>query len=692
MILRMITVMKKYFGKIISFVLLVSIALTMISSCDSRDTANQLQEKTYYVSNMGKDSNPGTQQKPWATLQKAVDTAEPGSTIIVKPGNYAGCRITKSGLPDKPITLMGEPGSEKPVIDRAGPQNMYAGNIEIESTDGYVAFWIIDGLKIINALRRGIDARFASNITIQNCEVSHSGTSSDALVARRATGIFTDHCPNILIQNNETSYNVEHGIYISNSEDNPIIRNNRSHDNGICGIQFNGDVTFGPGDGIISGGIIEGNTIYNNGINGGAAINLDGADNTIIKNNLIYNNYKTGIALYAEDGAHGSSNNRIYNNTIVQSENSSGFCISIAASIPGTPDPVNNEIKNNILYSPGGMGIQVYSTEESVLISDYNLAVEGFSAGNKTLTWHQRNSYGYDIHSVKIPTDKSVLDELFTDPSNSNYKLKIRSLAIDMGTELTDEVKYDMELSLRPSGEAYEAGCYEYYTDEPPKAVWVKPASTAPLTAMHPVPSDPQLVSSASFKDSIKPLDIQKSKQVKEIEFDFIPLNTSQEMIVGFADASAGKTFSSYAQCPFYLCVSPSTGLFYANGITVAGTGTLLGEGSLKHVEKLLCEAGKTYKVRFTFDYSSNLYDPAQIFASSPRYDATESFYSSAIYDAPTVYSVFVAPNGDRTYKIASSFIPGKKHKGKISNVSQIFAISPPENGGFVINSIVIKY
>src|SRR2546421_10466 len=123
-------------------------------------------------------------------------------------------------------------------------------------------------------------------------------------------GILTGFSDNLLIEGNVASRSVQqHGIYVGNSGDNPIIRNNiiwGNHDNGI---HMNGDVSMG-GDGIISGALVEGNIIYDNGLGGGSGINCDGVQNSVIRNNIIYNEHSSGISLYQIDGG-GSSTGKL---------------------------------------------------------------------------------------------------------------------------------------------------------------------------------------------------------------------------------------------------------------------------------------------------------------------------------------------------------------------------------------------
>src|SRR5436190_18685183 len=45
---------------------------------------------TYYVAPRGADSNPGSQSRPFRTIQHAADIVNPGDTVIVEDGTYNG--------------------------------------------------------------------------------------------------------------------------------------------------------------------------------------------------------------------------------------------------------------------------------------------------------------------------------------------------------------------------------------------------------------------------------------------------------------------------------------------------------------------------------------------------------------------------------------------------------------------------
>jgi parallel beta-helix repeat protein len=417
---------------------------------------------TYYVATNGSDSNSGSSLSPWRTLQYAVETISSGDTVIVRAGTYLGCRIRNSGQVGATKTLVAEV-AQAAVINAPGPQNSHSSLIEIENGSGTaVTDWIIDGFEVSNSPHHGIDIRITDRITVRNCYVHHSAPTASG------TGIFLAFSYHPTLENNESAFNSEHGIYQSNSGDNPTFRGNRSHDNNGAGIHMNGDKSAkcpcGPytADGIISFALIENNVLSGNGVAGGSAINADGVDDSTFRNNLLFNNHAFGISLFSTDGAHGSSGNKVYNNTIVQAIDGR-WCINIPKSGKGRPSPTGNIVKNNILYTErvDKGSIDVYSTTSGVLQSDYNVVVDRFSTNggtsvNSTLT--QWQSFGYDIHSFV-----STASSLFVDSPNNNYHLKTGSPAANAGTNLSPDVTIDLDGVARPQGSAYDIGCYESF-------------------------------------------------------------------------------------------------------------------------------------------------------------------------------------------------------------------------------------
>lgn len=395
---------------------------------------------TYYVAPPpgGSDGNAGTLAAPWATLQHAADVVAAGDTVLVRAGNYVGAYLDTSGTPTAPITFAAYPG-EVATIDADNP--VTADGFNIEGADWVV----IDGLAVTAVTRAGIRAVLCANVTIRNVHAYDNGR----------WGIFTGFCDDLLIEGNETSGSViEHGIYVSNSGDRPVIRGNRVHHNNANGIHMNGDESAG-GDGIISEAVVEGNLIWGNGTAGGSGINCDGVQSSLIRNNVIYDQHASGISLYRIDGAEPSTNNRVLNNS-VHLASDGRWALNIQNGSTG------NEIVNNTLWSDQGFRGAIDISADSLpgLVSDYNAVEDRFTTDDSAtvLTLAQwRSQTGGDANSfVASPS------QLFVAPG-SDYHLRTdapASPAIDAGQTRAD-VPTDLEGTSRPSGAAFDIGAYE---------------------------------------------------------------------------------------------------------------------------------------------------------------------------------------------------------------------------------------
>lgn len=83
--------------------------------------------KSLFVAATGSDDGAGDEQHPFASLQKAESSAEPGDTVYIRGGSYKfasgsaadGVLLKKSGTADAPIAYEAYRG-ERPVLDFAG--------------------------------------------------------------------------------------------------------------------------------------------------------------------------------------------------------------------------------------------------------------------------------------------------------------------------------------------------------------------------------------------------------------------------------------------------------------------------------------------------------------------------------------------------------------------------------------------
>ncbi|RLD21293.1 MAG: hypothetical protein DRI69_04410 [Bacteroidetes bacterium] len=402
--------------------------------------AANLNATNYFVSNSGSDSNSGmTPSTPFLTIQKAANVVSTGDTVFVESGTYAGFDLRDiNGSVNSPIVFKAL--GDSVLINQSGP--LRDDGINIENAD----YIVIDGF-ISNDMPgagNGIRLVNADHCVVRNCSCDNN--------AER--GIFTGFTDDILIEYNLCTNSIdEHGIYVSNSSDRPIIRYNECYGNNAIGIHMNGDLSEG-GDGIISDAEIYGNIIHDN--NHAAGINMDGLQDPVVYNNLIYNNHiAQGIALFQGDGAIPTRGAKIYNNTIiVPSDGRWGILVNNGSN-------VNTEIYNNIIINQHAWRGCITIEDTSQFKSDYNVLNNKMSSSGdgSTISLAQWQGLGLDIHSQLA----DALSAIFMNPDSSDYQLISGSQAIDTGTAMVSAVvAEDLNGDLRPSGEGYDIGAYEF--------------------------------------------------------------------------------------------------------------------------------------------------------------------------------------------------------------------------------------
>lgn len=406
----------------------------------------------YFVSVNGNNANAGTSEAlAWKTLQYAAGKVIAGDVVTVLPGNYAGFYLTKDGTANARITFRAKDSTLGPnpdvVIDQNNGTTLDRINLEGAS---YVT---IEGFTVIGTgdpatNRACIRSVLAQFVTIRNNRCDLGGR----------WGIFTGFVDDLWIERNETSRSAdEHGIYVSNSGDRPVIRDNVSWGNHSNGIHMNGDLSQG-GDGVISNAVVERNVIYENGNGnpifgapGGSGINCDGVRDSVIRNNLLYSNHKSGISLYRIDGGDGSKNNLVVNNTVWNAADAR-WCLNIQDGSTG------NHVRNNILFNDhptrGAIDISVDSLPG--FVSNHNVVKDKFGIGGAFLTFAQwKAQTGQDANStVSTPT------ATFANAAIDDLNLSPTSPARDTGTA-TEAASDDVRGKPRPYGAGFDRGAYE---------------------------------------------------------------------------------------------------------------------------------------------------------------------------------------------------------------------------------------
>ncbi len=394
---------------------------------------------TYYVSNTGSNSNNGlTPSTSFLTLQFAADLVVAGDTVLVENGTYVGFDLRyKNGTLSDPIVF--QASGNAVLINQSGP--IRDDGINIEDAD----FIVINGF-IVNGMTgngNGIRVVLSDHCVVRNCSCNGN--------AER--GIFTGFTDDILIEYNTCSNSVdEHGIYVSNSSDRPIIRYNECYGNNNTGIHINGDLSAG-GDGIISDAQIYGNIIRDNNL--AAGINMDGVEDAVIYNNLIYNNhFSQGISMFQIDGAIMTHGAKIYNNTIiVPADGRWGILLKNGAD-------VDTEIYNNIIINEHAWRGCIAAESVSQLTSNYNIVNDKLShtGDGSTITFAQWQALGLDLNSQVA----GPMNSIFQDMASNNYALSTNSQAQDIGTNAVNGlVNTDINGTSRPIGNGYDIGAYE---------------------------------------------------------------------------------------------------------------------------------------------------------------------------------------------------------------------------------------
>ena len=409
--------------------------------------------EVYYLDVNGDDSNNGSKFKPWKSLSSAVSKVKPGDTILINPGRY---------VEKKQISIKISGKKDMPIIIRGNGKGAFIDLSECSKRNGFQVYFanyiIIENLTVCapkDKNSRGIRLTHSSGSIIKNNTVYGAGHAN----------LFISLSNNTSLEGNE-AYDGRIGIYVADSSDYVIVKNNVLHGNSQIGLHMNGDIHSG-GDGTISYALVENNTIYEND----TGINCDGVTKSTFRNNLLYGNRKRGIAFFKDQGAVPSDDNSVIHNTIFMPK---GAYYAIGLNYGA----YQNNFFNNIIVTEGN--VPIFSTtgkaQELKSTSDYNL----FSK-NGTIWEIEDSAYRFgkwekmirknlndvsriikgnenDRHSLQAEIEK-----IFTDHQNGNFNLKSNSPAIDRGTPKHSYGK-DLKGNIRPQNTLPDLGAYEYYT------------------------------------------------------------------------------------------------------------------------------------------------------------------------------------------------------------------------------------
>ncbi len=270
-----------------------------------------------WVATTGSDDNDGSQASPVASVSKAVDLAQSGSTIHIKEGTYNQGKISLN----KSLSFVGEGN----VILSSNGANVFSGDVNgnlefinlvftgVSSTNRYASGLDIDGstnLKVINCTFIDIKAKFgalqlACDVAdIINCTIKDvvSGVASGSTVYVSGSGKYT--FDNISIINPKLADSVVAGneyvylrnVFYSNNKEATVTLTNSI----ITGVS-------GPIQAVVEsrGKLTISNTIISNNVVGKSESGNGGSNSTISYSVLLDNVAEGDYAISNAESASG---------------------------------------------------------------------------------------------------------------------------------------------------------------------------------------------------------------------------------------------------------------------------------------------------------------------------------------------------------------------------------------------------
>ncbi|MFN3309446.1 MAG: right-handed parallel beta-helix repeat-containing protein [Anaerolineales bacterium] len=419
-------------------------------------TPLSLNQKVYYVAPNGDDTNPGTAERPWRTIQKAADTLVAGESVYIRQGIYSErIRPQNSGKPGKEISYLAYPGESVTVDGREVdlPDDL-AGLIEISHQQSIR----IGGLHVVNS------GPYADNAGILIIHSEHIAIENNITFNTASSGIGVWHSREVLISGNTVEQGGVRGgqecITVAGSSGFEV-RSNLVVDCQKEGI----DAKDGSSDGIITQNVVERpravgiyvdawdkpthdilvsrNRVFDSVESNGFALASEMGGllaNVRLENNLAYHNHTYGIEVSACCSAdHPMEGVVIINNTLYG--NGVGWGGGIIQDNPQAQNVVirNNLVSQNLTFQ---IAVVAGALVDSVVV-DHNL-IDGYRG-------YEDEVYGLDYLEG---------DAGFFNLTTLDFHLSPTSAAIDQGSPV-DAPTTDFEGDPRPSGNGYDIGADE---------------------------------------------------------------------------------------------------------------------------------------------------------------------------------------------------------------------------------------
>jgi hypothetical protein len=469
-------------------------------------SAYGLGQSNYYVSVTGKNSNSGTIENPWQTIQYGLNKLASGDTLNVLTGKYS----EKIQIPTSGLYLRNSIGN-KPIID-ASNINSQTSIIEIRNKSNVT----VEGFELRNNIQNDAQGILivgaGKDISINNCTIHDihfsSNPSASVNASKNAQGIIVYGTnPDIAITNlriaNNTLYDCRlgysEGIAVNGNIDGFKIEGNTVYNltnigidiighEGTCSnpsndIARNGNVKFNiihhclskyatSGGIYIDGGkniIVENNTSFHNGY--GMEIGCENIGKTTdaitVRNNIIYDNEVCALALggFAYPGGSGKVTNSTFrNNTCYHNDFSNNGTGELYLSYSE-----NTIIENNVFYASTQDAVVYAELSQPALNFNYNVFYGQSGSANLTFDWNDKIYTGFTNFKNGTATNVNSIfsNPLFAGPNTSNpdFHLNMSSPCINAGnpTFISATTELDLDYETRMNG-IIDCGADEYYS------------------------------------------------------------------------------------------------------------------------------------------------------------------------------------------------------------------------------------
>ncbi len=459
----------------------------------------------------GNNNNPGTEELPWKTIQKAFDSSIPGSNVFIKEGIYneeilanvsgngTDGFITFTNYENDEVIIDGTGLPEKILLDISGQDYLRIKGLEFRNSIGNYSIGILiaDGASFIRLINNKIhDVHFSAN---PNAPVNPDKNSQPLIVYGDNAG---QPCSNIFIQGNEiyncrTGYS--EGMALNGNVENFLVTQNCVHDIRNIGIDIIGHEETCPNPEFdqARNGIVSWNFVYNcwSEYATAAGIYVDGAKNIIIENNTVHHN-QWGIEVGCENTGKSASDIIVRDNLIFKNE-VSALALGGYDYPSGSGKVVNCKLTNNTcfwndtsltwtgeLYLTYSEDCRIfnnifYTNQNNFLLEldatpvnlelDYNLWFCPDGSENAEVYWNGQDLYGFTNYVNTTGQDQNSIfgDPLFVDIFSvpPDFYLSGNSPAIDAGDPdfETGEGEQDMNGNARIFNNIVDIGAYEFF-------------------------------------------------------------------------------------------------------------------------------------------------------------------------------------------------------------------------------------